>query len=417
MHWLTVVFLIAVALSTASRLWLGRRQARNVIRHRDQVPPAFSDTISLADHHKAADYTVARVRVGQVDTLLDTAMLLLFTLGGGIAWLDSVWRAAALSPLLHGVIVIVSLLLLTGIVDLPLSIYSTFRVEARFGFNKITPRLFIADLLRNFFVSLLLGVPLISALLLFMQRSGSVWWIWAWLAWLAFTLLITWAWPSFIAPLFNKFSPLTDSELKTRVEALLKRCGFTSRGLFVMDGSKRSTHGNAYFTGLGRNKRIVFFDTLLQRLEHAEVEAVLAHELGHFTLHHVRQRLIVTSLLALAALATLGGLAQWPQFYSSLGVPQPSAYAALLLFMLALSPFTFFITPVFAAWSRRHEFQADEFAARHASARELATALVKLFRDNASTLTPDELHSRFYDSHPPALQRIARLQQLAIAVT
>jgi STE24 endopeptidase len=311
--------------------------------------------------------------------------------------------------------VILSLLFLTGIVGLPLSIYSTFRIEARFGFNKITPALFMADLIKNLFVSLLLGVPLIAAILLFMQRSGRIWWMWAWAVWLGFTLLMTWAWPSFIAPLFNKFSPLVDSELKTRVEALLRRCGFTSRGLFVMDGSKRSTHGNAYFTGLGRNKRIVFFDTLLQRLGHAEVEAVLAHELGHFKLHHVRQRLIVTSLLALAALATLGWLARWPPFYFALGVPQPSAHAALLLFMLALSPFTFFVTPLFAAWSRRHEFQADAFAAQNASAQQLATALVKLFRDNASTLTPDELHSRFYDSHPPALQRIARLQQLATA--
>ncbi len=415
MHWLTIVFLLAVFLSTASRLWLGHRQAANVARHRDQVPPAFSDTISILDHHKAADYTVARVGVSQIDTLLDTAILLTVTLGGGIVWLDERWQAAALSPIWHGVAVILSLLLLTGLAGLPLSIYSTFRIEARFGFNKITPALFVGDLIKHLLVSLLLGLPLIAAILLFMQHSGHAWWIWAWLVWLGFTLLMTWAWPSFIAPLFNKFSPLGDSELKSRVEALLQRCGFTSRGLFVMDGSKRSTHGNAYFTGLGRNKRIVFFDTLLQRLGHAEVEAVLAHELGHFRLHHVRQRLVVTSLLALAALAALGWLAQWPEFYSALGVQQPSAYAALLLFMLALSPFTFFITPVFAAWSRRHEFQADKFAAQHASAQELATALVKLFRDNASTLTPDELHSRFYDSHPPALQRIARLQQLATA--
>jgi STE24 endopeptidase len=413
LHWLTAIFLFAVFASTALHLWLNARQIREVLRHRESVPHAFAASISLDDHRKAAEYTVARARLGRIDTVLDCAILLALTLGGGISWIDAQWSQAPLAPLWHAIAVILSVLLVVTAAGLPLSIYGTFAVEARFGFNRTTPLLFVADLLKSLLVTLLIGVPLLAAILLFMQKSGDWWWVWAWAAWVTFTLFITWAWPSFIAPLFNKFSALSDAQLQARVEALLKRCGFTSRGLFVMDGSRRSTHGNAYFTGMGRNKRIVFFDTLLERLGHTEVEAVLAHELGHFRLHHVRQRLIMTVAAGFAGLALLGWLMQWPDFYTALGVASPSPHTALLLFMFALSPFMFFLTPLLSAWSRLHEFQADRFAAEYASARELASALVKLFRDNASTLTPDALHSRFFDSHPPALQRIARLHELA----
>jgi STE24 endopeptidase len=307
---------------------------------------------------------------------------------------------------------VLSLLLLTSAINLPLTLYRTFGIEARFGFNRTTVGVFIADLLKGLLVGLALGAPLIFVILLLMQRAGSFWWLYAWFVWVGFTVFVTWAWPTFIAPLFNKFSPLSDEALRQRTEALLERCGFSSKGVFVMDGSRRSVHGNAYFTGVGRNKRIVFFDTLIERLQAEEIEAVLAHELGHFKLHHVRSRLILSLAMGLGGLALLGGLAAWPQFYSALGVQQPSAHAALLLFMIALPAFTFFLTPIGAWWSRKHEFEADEFAAKYANARELADALVKLYRDNATTLTPDSLHSAFYDSHPPALIRIARLRTL-----
>jgi STE24 endopeptidase len=277
----------------------------------------------------------------------------------------------------------------------------------------MTPALFVADLLKGMLLSLLLGAPLIFIILLLMERAGSIWWLYAWLVWVAFTLFVTWAWPTFIAPLFNKFSPLTDESLKQRTEALLERCGFSSKGVFVMDGSRRSVHGNAYFTGVGRNKRIVFFDTLVERLQVPEIEAVLAHELGHFKLHHVRSRLLLSLGIGLAGLALLGALAQWPDFYSALGVATVAPHTALLLFMFVLPAFTFFFTPLGAWWSRKHEFEADEFASKYADAQQLAEALVKLYRDNATTLTPDGLHSAFYDSHPPALVRIARLQELS----
>jgi STE24 endopeptidase len=277
----------------------------------------------------------------------------------------------------------------------------------------MTLGLFVADLLKSLLLALVLGVPLIFVILFLMHSAGGLWWLYAWGVWLGFTVLMTWAWPTLIAPLFNKFTPLADESLKQRAEALLARCGFSSKGIFVMDGSRRSVHGNAYFTGVGRSKRIVFFDTLIERLQATEVEAVLAHELGHFKLHHVRSRLLLSLVLGLAGMALLGALAAWPDFYRALGVRTPSAHAALLLFMLALPAFTFFLTPIGSWWSRKHEFEADRFAAQFADARQLADALVKLYRDNATTLTPDQLHSAFYDSHPPAPIRIARLQQLA----
>ena len=413
MHWFAGLFVLLLAASTLTRSWLNQRQVAAVQRHRDEVPEAFRAQIDLASHQKAADYTVASARIGRWDTLLDAAVALLLTLGGGLSTIDHAWQAAHLPAVWHGTAVVLSTFLLVSLVGLPLSIWRTFGVEARFGFNRTTVALFIADLFKGLLLGLVLGGPLVFVILFLMQRAGTLWWLYAWLVWVGFTVLITWAYPTLIAPLFNKFTPLNDAALKERTEALLQRCGFSSRGVFVMDGSRRSVHGNAYFTGVGRSKRIVFFDTLLERLQIAEVEAVLAHELGHFRLHHVRWRLVLSLGLGLVGLAVLGLLTQWPDFYRAFGISTPSSHAALLLFVFVLPVFTYFTTPVSAWWSRKHEFEADEFAAKFADARQLAEALVKLYRDNATTLTPDHLHSAFYDSHPPALVRISRLQQFA----
>jgi STE24 endopeptidase len=413
MHWFTLLFVGLLAAGTLVRSWLNQRQIMAVQRHRNAVPAAFASQIDLEAHQKAADYTAARGALARWDNLLDAAVALLLTLGGGISAIDSMWLAANLSPVWHGTMVVLTTVLVTSAINLPLSIYRTFGIEAKFGFNRTSFGLFIVDLLKGLVVSLVLGGPLIFIILYLMDRSGSLWWLYAWLVWVAFTVFVTWAYPTFIAPLFNKFSPLTDEALKQRTEALLTRCGFSSKGVFVMDGSRRSVHGNAYFTGVGRNKRIVFFDTLIARLQAQEIEAVLAHELGHFKLHHVRSRLILSLAMGLGGLALLGALAAWPEFYSALGVDRASPHTALLLFTIVLPAFTFFLTPLGAWWSRKHEFEADAFAAQFSNARELADALVKLYRDNATTLTPDSLHSAFYDSHPPALIRIARLQSLA----
>jgi STE24 endopeptidase len=413
MHWFTQLFIGLLLLTTAVRSWLNQRQIAAVLAHRDEVPPAFASQIDLAAHQKAADYTVAIAHLNRWDTLLDALIVVVLTLGGGLEAIDQAWRGVGLPPVWHGTAVVFSTLLAVSIVGLPLGLWRTFGIEARFGFNRTTPGLFITDLLKSLLVGLVLGGPLLFVILWLMERAGSGWWFYAWLVWVAYSMFVTWAYPAFIAPLFNKFSPLTDENLKQRTEALLERCGFASKGVFVMDGSRRSVHGNAYFTGFGRNKRIVFFDTLIERLQLPEVEAVLAHELGHFRLHHVRWRLILSMVFALGGLAVLGALTAWPEFYLALGVRTPSNHAALLLFMFVLPVFTYFLTPLGAWWSRRHEFQADEFAAQHADARQLAEALVKLYRDNATTLTPDKLHSAFYDSHPPAVVRIDRLQQLA----
>lgn len=417
LHWFTLLFVLLLLASTLLRSWLNQRQIAAVRAHRDRVPEAFAAQVDAESHRKAADYTVALALLNRWDIRLDAAVALVLTLGGGIEAIDRAWQAAGLSSTWHGTAVVLTTLLLMSAVALPLSIYRTFRIEARFGFNRTTPGLFVADLAKGLILTLLLGGPLVFVILYLMQKAGSLWWLYAWLVWTAFTLLMTWAWPTFIAPLFNKFTPLADAALRERTENLLTRCGFSSRGVFVMDGSRRSVHGNAYFTGVGRNKRIVFFDTLIERLHGAEIEAVLAHELGHFRLHHVRSRLILSLAFGLGGLALLGALAAWPDFYRALGVMQPSAHSALLLFMIVLPAFTFFLTPVGAWWSRKHEFEADEFAAQYSDARQLADALVKLYRDNATTLTPDRLHSGFYDSHPPALIRIARLQQLAVQRT
>jgi STE24 endopeptidase len=414
MHWFTVLFALLLLASTAVRSWLNQRQAAAVLRHRGRVPEAFADQIDLEAHQKAADYTVARAVLNRWDVLLDAGIVLMLTLGGGIDAIDRWWQFAGLSPVWHGTVVVLSTLLIVSAIGLPLSLWRTFGIEARFGFNRMTPGLFVVDLLKGLALSLALGTPIIFVILYLMQQAGSFWWIYAWVVLSVYQVLITWAYPRVFAPLFNKFTPVSDETLKQRTEALLQRCGFASKGVFVMDGSRRTVHGNAYFTGIGRNKRIVFFDTLIERLQIPEVEAVLAHELGHFRLHHVRSQMIVSLGLGLLGLALLGALAQWPPFYSALGVSTPSAHAALLLLMFVLPAFTYFLTPLGSWWSRKHEFEADEYAAQHADARQLADALVKLHRDNGSTLTPDSLHSAFYDSHPPALVRIERLQSLAM---
>ncbi|MES1192411.1 MAG: M48 family metallopeptidase [Steroidobacter sp.] len=409
---LSYVFILAVVASTFVRLWLTQRQVHAVRVHRNQVPEPFANSIELKDHQKAADYTLARAQLSQFDTVLSAVVLLAVTLGGGINWLDQHLLHTGWPEPWHGIAVIASLMLLMGAIDLPLSWIRTFRIESKFGFNRTTVGTFILDLIKGIVIAAVLGIPLLWLILKLTQIAGNRWWFYAWLVWVAFSLLLTWAWPKFIAPLFNKFTVLKDETLAARIGALLSRCNFKSAGVFVMDGSARSTHGNAYFTGFGRNKRIVFFDTLIERLTPGEIEAVLAHELGHYSLHHIRKRLLLSMVLGFVAFAVLGMLARWHGFYAALGVSTPSMHAALLLFMLCSGPFLFFITPLSSAWSRKHEFEADEFASQHASAGELISGLVKLYRDNATTLTPDQLHSRFYDSHPPALQRIGFLQQL-----
>lgn len=412
MHWFAWLFLSLLLVSTGLRAWLNQRQIDAVRAHADRVPEAFAAQVDLDSHKKAASYTLALAGLNRWDIVVDTLIVVLLTFGGGIDAMDRAWAQASLPALWHGTAVLLSTVVLMSAITLPFSVYRTFGIEARFGFNRMTPALFVADLLKGLALMLALGTPLIFVILYLMQSAGSIWWLYAWFVWLAVTLLATWAWPTLLAPLFNKFTPLADETLKQRTEALLQRCGFSSKGIFVMDGSRRSVHGNAYFTGLGNNKRIVFFDTLIERLNGPEVEAVLAHELGHFRLHHVRRRLLLSMGVSLGGFALLGALAAWPDFYRALGVSEPSGHTAVLLFMLVLPAFTFFITPLGAWWSRKHEFEADEFASRFADARELADALVKLYRDNATSLTPDPLHSAFYDSHPPALIRIARLKQL-----
>ncbi len=409
MNTFTFVFLAALATSLLLEYWLLWRQAHSVRSHRNAVPHPFEQRITLEQHQKAADYTLARIRLARVSRLVDALLLLGWTLGGGLELLHQLWQSSGLPELWQGVGLLLSVLLISAVLQLPLELWHTFGIEARFGFNRTTPRRFLLDKLLGGLLLLVLGTPLAALVLWLMARAGDAWWLWAWGAWMLFTLFITWAWPTFIAPLFNRFTPLQDQALKKRLEALLQRCGFRSSGMFVMDGSRRSSHGNAYFTGLGRNKRIVFFDTLLQSLEPEEIEAVLAHELGHFRLHHVRNNLLLTGALSLAALALLGWLLHQPWFFQGLGVSHATPATGLALFLLVLPVFGSFLSPLFNAFSRRHEFQADAFAAQHASARALVDALVKLYRDNASTLTPDPLYSAFHHSHPPASVRIAAL--------
>lgn len=408
----TVLFLLALASSTGLRLWLAQRQFRHVAAHRQAVPSDFSSQVPLEAHQKAADYTCAKVRLGQLDTLLDAAVLLGLTLGGGIDWLARLWAGWLGAPLWQGVAVIASALLISGLLGLPLSLLATFGVEARFGFNRTTPALYLADLAKSVLLSALLGLPLLALVLWLLTALGSQAWLAVWAVWVGFSLVLMVVFPTLIAPLFNRFVPLDNPALKSRIEALLLRCGFRASGVFVMDGSRRSSHGNAYFTGFGRAKRIVFFDTLMQQLSPSEIEAVLAHELGHFHHRHIVQRMLTSFALSLAVLAGLQWLLGTSWFQPALGVNTASLASGLLLFMLVLPVFSFPLTPLTSLLSRRHEYQADAFAARHASANDLTHALVKLYRDNAATLTPDPLHSQFYDSHPPASLRIAHLKDL-----
>ena len=411
MNLITEIFLAALALSLALQIWLDRRQIRHVLAHRDTVPDAFRNQIPLAAHQKAADYTVARTRFGMVEVVYGSLLLLGWTLGGGLEWVDQAWRGLGLSPIATGVGVILSVLLIGSLLELPFTVYRTFRLEERFGFNRTTPGTFVSDLLKQFLLTVLIGTPLIGLVLWLMETAGPSWWLYVWIVWIGFSLLMLWAWPAFIAPLFNKFEPLDDEALRQRIVKLLERCGFRSSGVFVMDGSRRSSHGNAYFSGLGTHKRIVFYDTLLKSLTPEEVEAVLAHELGHFRRHHIRKRIILMALLSLAGLWILAQLMQMPAFYAGLGVSTPSTYMGLILFMMVAPLFSSFLSPVLAGISRRHEFEADDFAARQADARTLIRALVKLYEENASTLTPDPLYSAFHDSHPPAPVRIAHLSR------
>jgi len=411
----TIAFLCALALATLTRLWLAQRQIGHVMRNRGTVPGSFSDSITLPAHQKAADYSVAKSRLGIADIVLGAMVVLLLTLGGGLQWLAQAWgRVLDPAGYWHGVALVMSAIVLLSIIDLPLTLYRTFVTEARFGFNRMTPGLFLADLAKQALLGLALGVPLLLLVLWLMARMGDLWWLYVWLAWMGFNLLVLMLYPTFIAPIFNRFTPLSDPSLAARIEQLLSRCGFKSQGLFVMDGSKRSSHGNAYFSGFGAAKRIVLFDTLLTRLAPSEIEAVLAHELGHFKRHHVWKRVAVLFGMSLAMLWALGGIINETWFYSGLNVQMQTTAMALLLFFLVVPVFTFFLQPLTSLYSRRHEFEADAYAASHASPADLVQALVKLYQDNAATLTPDPLHSAFYDSHPPAATRIARLQQMPV---
>jgi STE24 endopeptidase len=409
----TAVFLGALLLTLIARIWLFARHVQHVLAHRDRVPDNFASEITLESHQKAADYTCAKTRLAYVDMVLGAALVLLLTLGGGLNVLSDFWGAWLKDPLFHGMALILSTVLLMSLFELPLSYYRVFVVEQRFGFNRMTPRMFVTDLVKRTVLALLLGAPLVLGILWLMDKAGSNWWFYAWLAWMAFNLLVLAVFPTWIAPLFNKFTPLDDAVLKDRIENLMRKCGFKTSGLFVMDGSRRSNHGNAYFTGFGTSKRIVFFDTLLARLSASEIEAVLAHELGHFKKRHVTKRIVWTFAGSLFFLWALGYLMQQGWFYEGLGVHEHSPAVALLLFFLIMPTFTFLLQPLASLYSRKHEFEADEYAAHNASAIDLIHALVKLYQDNAATLTPDPLHSAFYDSHPPAALRIARLQRLA----
>ena len=405
------IFLAALLAATAARLWLALRQMRHVRAHRDAVPATFAGTIPLAAHQKAADYTVAKVKLGMFDALLDAAVLLILTLGGLVQWLAGQWdRLLPGQPLWHGAALIISVFVLQSAIGLPLTLYRIFSVEQRFGFNRMTLKLFVVDLLKGIALAAVLGIPLLLLVLWLMGAAGAYWWLWVWVVLVGFALFMQLVIPTFIMPWFNKFSPLQDPRLVERVEQLLARCGFRSRGLYVMDGSKRSAHGNAFFAGFGASKRIVLFDTLVERLEPTEVEAVLAHELGHYKLNHIKKRLAVSFASSLAGLFILGLLVEQPWFYAGLGVQMQTLPVALLLFMLVASTFGFFLSPLSSLFSRRHEFEADAYATQHAQASDLVAALVKLYKDNAATLTPDPLHSAFYDSHPPAATRIARLR-------
>lgn len=407
---LSLIFIILLITTSGIRLWLGARQIKHVQANRVAVPSAFAENISLEAHQKAADYTNAKTKLALIELGVQAILLAVLTLGGGLQWIDNIWRdLIPNNDIIRGALVICSAMLVSGLIDLPFDYYKTFTIDEQFGFNKMTPAMFWSDLLKHSLVGIALGAPILFAALWLMQGAGQYWWFYLWVIWSAFNILMLAVYPTFIAPLFNKFTPLADESLKARIEALLTKCGFKSQGLFVMDGSARSSHGNAYFTGFGSSKRVVFFDTLLSRLNTEEIEAVLAHELGHFKHHHVIKRIAMLFGLSFLGLAVLGWLINQTWFYNGLGVTIPSNYMALILFLLVSPVFLFLLRPLMAFYSRKNEFEADDYAAKNSSARHLIEALVKLYRDNASTLTPDPMHSAFYDSHPPASMRISKL--------
>lgn len=407
---ITYSFIFFLVASYILQVWLTRRQIQHILSHRAEVPSAFADKISLEAHQKAADYTVTRNKFGLIELSLSTALLAIWTLGGGLQLLDDLIRSLGYSPIVTGVAVIMGLSIISGIIDIPFSLYKAFVIEEKFGFNRLTLKMFFTDMVKQTVVMLIIGLPFLSFVLWLMDDASPYWWLYVWGSWFGFSMLMMWLYPAFIAPIFNKFTPLEEPELKNKISNLLERCGFTSNGVFIMDGSKRSSHGNAYFTGFGNNKRIVFFDTLLNSLQHDEVEAVLAHELGHFKRNHIKKRILTMALMSLGGLALLAWLIDQDFIYHGLGVTQPSFYMALILFMLVTPVISIFLNPLFSLMSRKHEFEADEFAAQNTNAHNLITALVKLYEENSNTLTPDPLYSAFYDSHPPAPVRIAHLE-------
>ena len=415
---LTSCFIAALLASLALKYWLATRQMRHVWAHRDRVPDAFAATLPLAAHQKAADYTLAKGRFGLLSTAFGAAVLLGWTLLGGLDALNGAVRDA-LQPRLgdmgYQLALLAAFALVAGALDAPFEAWNTFRIEQRFGFNRMTWKLYLADLLKGLLVGAVIGLPIAALILWIMGATGALWWLWAWGAWMGFNLLILVLYPTVIAPLFNKFEPLADESLKSRVQALMARCGFTAKGLFVMDGSRRSAHANAYFTGFGAAKRVVFFDTLLSKLTPGEVEAVLAHELGHFRHRHVLKRIAAMFAISLAGFALLGWMSGQAWFYQGLGVAPnvaaPNDALALLLFLLVTPVFGYFISPLLASLSRRHEFEADAYACQQASGTDLAAALLKLHEDNAATLTPDPVYVKFYYSHPPASERLAAMQR------
>ncbi|WP_347988201.1 M48 family metallopeptidase [Methylomonas sp. AM2-LC] len=406
----TVIFIIALTLSYGVQFWLALRQKAYVLSHREQVPAAFSDRVSLSAHQKAADYTIEKSRLGDIDSVVGLIFLLLLTLGGGISLVFEFWSTFDLSPLLSSLIAVANIFLLMTLVEIPFSLYQTFVIEEKFGFNKNTLPQFIKDQLISFTLTMGIGLPIMALILWVMDSIGSLWWLYAWLIVMSFSLLMSWLFPTVIAPLFNKFTPMEDGSLKERIQNLLSRCGFNSQGIFIMDGSKRSGHGNAYFTGLGNNKRIVFFDTLINSLDEDELEAVLAHELGHFKRKHVIKMLVASSIMTLISFAVLGWLITQDWFFDGLGVSIHSNAAALLLFTLVSPVFTTFMQPISAYFQRQFEFEADDFATEQAQGSKMISGLVKLYEENASTLTPDPLYSAFHYSHPPAAIRIAHIE-------
>ena len=417
----SVLFVGFLLLTLVLQFWLGSRHIRHILQHRSNVPAEFAAKIPLAAHQKAADYTIAKTKLAMIMLLVSSAVLIGFTLFGGLQWLSVTLVRLTGPGMTYQISLLAAFAFISSVIDLPFEYYKQFVLEEKFGFNKMTLGLFFGDMIKGTLLGAAIGLPLIWVMLTLMDKSGAIWWLYAWLVWSGFQLLMMLIFPTWIAPLFNKFTPLNDDSLRSRIEGLMQRVGFASKGLFVMDGSKRSAHGNAYFSGFGASKRIVFFDTLLSRLAPEEIEAVLAHELGHFKLKHIVKRIGVMFLVSLGFLALLGFLKQQIWFYTGLGV-EPMLLAsndamALILFMLTLPVFTFVLSPLTSISSRKHEFEADAFAAKHTNADNLVAALVKLYEDNASTLTPDPLHSAFYDSHPPASLRISRLQQTPVRVS